>query len=132
MRDAQERLAQENSTLRAQLMETEAALLAEQEAVADLKHALAAADRRHATPLKADQAVQVCAGTHSQYTAASHARGWPRTAGCDVQACCSWNGAYRCWATEFPGLCCEHLELLSEDRFCMHAGVAKLAKDAGT
>ncbi|EIE24541.1 hypothetical protein COCSUDRAFT_46844 [Coccomyxa subellipsoidea C-169] len=59
VREAQERLAQENSTLRAQLMETEAALLAEQEAVADLKHALAAADRRHATPLKADQAVQV-------------------------------------------------------------------------
>lgn len=93
MREAQERLAQENSTLRAQLMETEAALLAEQEAVADLKHALAAADRRHATPLKADQAVQVCAGTYSQCTAASHARGWQRTAGCDVQACCRWNGA---------------------------------------
>lgn len=60
MREAQERLAQENSTLRAQLMEIEAALLGEQEAVADMKLALAAAERRQATPLKADQAVQVC------------------------------------------------------------------------
>ena len=59
VREAQERLAHENSTLRAQLMETEAALLGEQEAVADLKHALAAAERRQGTPLKANQAVQV-------------------------------------------------------------------------
>jgi hypothetical protein len=55
VREAQERLAQENSTLRAQLMEIEAALLGEQEAVADMKLALAAAERRQTTPLKAVQ-----------------------------------------------------------------------------
>ncbi|BDA42822.1 hypothetical protein COCOBI_03-7150 [Coccomyxa sp. Obi] len=59
VREALERLTQQNETLRAQLLEAETALLAEQEAVADLKQALAAAECRHATPLKADQAVQV-------------------------------------------------------------------------
>ncbi|CAL8467543.1 g7081 [Coccomyxa elongata] len=59
VREALERLTQQNETLRAQLLEAESALLAEQEAVADLKQALAAAECRHATPLKADQAVQV-------------------------------------------------------------------------
>lgn len=59
VREALERLAQQNETLRAQLLEAETALLAEQEAVADLKQALAAAECCQATPLKADQAVQV-------------------------------------------------------------------------
>lgn len=62
MREALERLTQQNETLHVQLLEAESALLAEQEAVADLKQALAAAECRHATPLKADQAVQVRRG----------------------------------------------------------------------
>ena len=64
VREALERLTQQNETLRAQLLEAESALLAEQEAVADLKQALAAPECRHATPLKADQAVQVRRDSH--------------------------------------------------------------------
>jgi len=59
VREAQKRLEGENRTLRAQLLETEAALLAEQENVAELRLALAELRHREATPPKADQAVQV-------------------------------------------------------------------------
>lgn len=64
VREAQKRLEGENRTLRAQLLETEAALLAEQESVAELRLALAELRHREATPPKVDQAVQVHQSIH--------------------------------------------------------------------
>jgi hypothetical protein len=59
MHDELKRLEQENVTLKAQQMEAEAALLGQEELVAELRAALAEAEQRLEAAPRADRAVQV-------------------------------------------------------------------------